>query len=68
MKSAFLVVAFLLGAAQSTSFKTDQQLDELDLSSYTEEDLQGINMQSALQLIKKNKGPFFRMSHYSILC
>ena len=55
MKSAFFVVACLLGAAKSAAFKTDEQLDELDLSSYSEEALKNFNIKDTLQLIKKNK-------------
>ena len=61
MKSAYLVVAMLLGATQGALYSdpqhymSDEQLALEDLSIFTTEDLENLNVEEAIKMIEDNK-------------
>lgn len=57
MKSAYMVVAMLLGASASlTEYKSDAELDQLELRNfYRQEDLEELRMKEAAELVKESK-------------
>ena len=61
MKSAYLVVAMLLGATQGAidsdpqHYMSDQQLALEDMSIFTTEDLEDLKVEEAIKMIEENK-------------